>query len=748
MATHVVSKYTGYTDANVKVQGAAADYAVSPTSVSSNAQNTSSRSGTVTIQQENSNLSGTINWTQAADSYEDTVIVTSITLTLGTPSVIPASGGSVSTTSYSVVANGYIRHDWNSGTYSTGSTTSWTVTNSASVSWGSAVSAASKGTTTTGITTAGTLYCTASFSGKSDSKSVYVTQQANSAGAPTYTAFTISTDAEPNYIPASGGSINSLPLSDISATGSGYVTYTSNATAVSTTYPTSFTMAWTGVTANSKGTTPSNVTPAGTLYGKGTWNGLTSNTISVQIYQEANVAGSPTYTALTYSLGTPAVIPASGGSVNSTTIEDAVLLGYAVYTSKQTGGTSLEVTIPSANISWTGVTVGSKGITPSQETDAGTLYCHATYSGFSHDEHITVLQQANTKSSTPTWTGLVITLSSVSDIPASGGTISSTSYTAKRSGYYLYTSNGKEPTTGNTSYSINASWTPVSAISLEAEVTGRTYQGDLVLNATERTVNLSGSGSTPVYQQANELIGTTTTTSGYSQFVSSSVTAYGYTVSSTTSSINATSAATAVTITVTAEHTSETAITWDLYRATGTTSWYTSKYTGTTWGSPQKYDTQTETDSDIITDTPTITNNNNWITATTTQIKIAAQSAGAAARSGTVTYWNSTASKSISVSQAAGASVFWIYIDGETDSEQYIGYTEEILLEITCGGNTSNWWTVSVSGNGGNYITITPQSGTSGDLMSITCNTTLSKDITITLGCGTARATLIVHTNQ
>lgn len=129
VASKVTSKYTGYTDNNVKVVGAPAPYVASPSSISSNAHNTTSKSGTITIAQDNSSLSATIPWSQPADSYEVLTAITSITLTLGTPSVIPASGGSVNNCSYSVAGKGYTYKSWMSGGETDKVNGTWDITN-------------------------------------------------------------------------------------------------------------------------------------------------------------------------------------------------------------------------------------------------------------------------------------------------------------------------------------------------------------------------------------------------------------------------------------------------------------------------------------------------------------------------------------------------------------------------------------------------------------------------------------------
>lgn len=59
----------------------------------------STRSGSQTVTQNSSNLTDTCAWTQEGD------YVTNLTLTLGTPSVIPASGGSISSCGYTVKAD-------------------------------------------------------------------------------------------------------------------------------------------------------------------------------------------------------------------------------------------------------------------------------------------------------------------------------------------------------------------------------------------------------------------------------------------------------------------------------------------------------------------------------------------------------------------------------------------------------------------------------------------------------------------
>lgn len=74
------------------------DIAISPASITIPANTGGSYSSSVTITQVGSNLTQSCSFTVEAD------YVTSLQLTLGTPSVIPASGGSVNSTTYNLKA--------------------------------------------------------------------------------------------------------------------------------------------------------------------------------------------------------------------------------------------------------------------------------------------------------------------------------------------------------------------------------------------------------------------------------------------------------------------------------------------------------------------------------------------------------------------------------------------------------------------------------------------------------------------
>ena len=123
--TYVV---TATTTTRTHGNGAVDQVAFSPTSITINANtSTSTVTGSKTITQATSNLTDAVDYTQEADA------VTAVTLTLGTPSVIPASGGSVNSTTYSMTA--YYKSGRNE-TKTSGLTINWT-----------GVTASSKGTT-------------------------------------------------------------------------------------------------------------------------------------------------------------------------------------------------------------------------------------------------------------------------------------------------------------------------------------------------------------------------------------------------------------------------------------------------------------------------------------------------------------------------------------------------------------------------------------------------------------------------
>lgn len=158
---------------------------------------TSTRSGTVTLTQAETNKKVTISCSQSAGyrTYSE------ITLSGGAVSDIPASGGTRS--SFTTAPTYSQTWGWNGSTTGGG-----TITSGASISYGTAVSASSLGTTSKARTRVGSLTCTVSLNGKSKSITLDVYQAANSITSTTDGTPVISLSANSYSISNSGGSVN------------------------------------------------------------------------------------------------------------------------------------------------------------------------------------------------------------------------------------------------------------------------------------------------------------------------------------------------------------------------------------------------------------------------------------------------------------------------------------------------------------------------------------------------------------
>lgn len=177
-----------------------------------NNTSTSTRSGTVTLTQAETNKKVTISCSQSAGyrTYSE------ITASGGSVSDIPASGGSRS--SFSTMPSYSQTWGWNGSTTGGG-----TITSGASISYGTAVSARSLGTTVKSRTQVGTLTGTLSLNGKTKSVSVPVYQSANEFTGYTYGSWSVSLTASSYTIGNTGGSVTLYP----SASKPRYANYTS-----------------------------------------------------------------------------------------------------------------------------------------------------------------------------------------------------------------------------------------------------------------------------------------------------------------------------------------------------------------------------------------------------------------------------------------------------------------------------------------------------------------------------------------
>lgn len=200
-------------------------------------------------------------------------------------------------------------------------------------------------------------------------------------------------------------------------------------------------------------------------------------------------------------------IPASGGSKS---LSDITVTATAIYVRTYTSGTVTEnredVVTSLIETSWNreeAVSASSLGTTVKSRTAIATVTITAEYlSSLTDDVELTIYQAANAVTST-TYSNVTVTITSVADIPASGGSVSTGSCSYSQTRTYTYTS-------GSTSSSKLTSggsvlWTTVSASSKGTAVSGRTSTGTIKCTVTLN--GKSGSDTATVYQAANAITG-------------------------------------------------------------------------------------------------------------------------------------------------------------------------------------------------------------------------------------------------
>lgn len=211
-------------------------------------------------------------------------------------------------------------------------------------------------------------------------------------------------------------------------------------------------------------------------------------------YQQANsitAYGTPTGRTLAVS-----DIPASGGTVSSGTLGGTITQSRT-YTSGTTDSVS-NPTVSAASYS-AAISANNLGTTIKSRTSIGTLTYYYTCNGIQGSVLATVYQAANAATSI-TYGTPSVTLK-VSDIPASGGSVSSGTVTYSQSRTQNYTSGSRAPLSALTSGGSVSYSAAVSAGSLGTTVKARTAVG--TLTATVTMNGKSGSGSASVYQAAN-----------------------------------------------------------------------------------------------------------------------------------------------------------------------------------------------------------------------------------------------------
>ena len=418
------------------------------------------------------NKSASLAITQAANTQ--TAVYDSPTVSLSV-SDIPAAGGVVSsgTVSYS--------QKWRYS-YTSGSVSEQTAkTTGGSVSYSTAVSASSLGTTIKGRTQMGTLTATVTMNGKSGKGSAAVYQAANAI-----TAYSVPTGRTLSVadIPAKGGSVSSGTVGGaITQTR----TYTSGSTDTLPNPTVSSSSYSTAVSAPSLGTTVKSRTQVGTLTYYYTCNGK-QGSVSAAVYQAANAATTISYGSWIISVSanrytsSASACPASGGTATIT--RSASRTRIQNYTSGATSALSAETATPTLSISGAGftlsgttVTIASRGTTIGATRSATVT---ATISGVS--KSVVLHQAQNTVLSLSMMSGIgyppatVLPAAGTSQIYTMDATYSSGSVLQAGSNYASYLSYSFDQTWGT--------WNPSSSH----------YYGYLAVPSRGTTIGESRSG--------------------------------------------------------------------------------------------------------------------------------------------------------------------------------------------------------------------------------------------------------------
>ena len=429
-----------------------------------------------------------------------------VTISGGTVSDIPAKGGSVSSMS-GISASQTI-------TYTSESTRPGTV----KITYSKAISGTSLGTTIKNRTKLGTLTATATGEGsKTATKALDVYQAKNVPTAMTVTAgFSYPTGA----IPAAGGTKSPTLSGKANLTWSSggtnslsagsYTGYTIGSSRTwSMVAATGFSInSSTGVvTATNRGTTEGAARSCGNVsstlnltltisstYGGGTLEASDTDTVNSPVSQAANTV-SYTYANPTVTVAAVTDIPAAGGTKSSSTVTYK-----QVRTNSYSSGSSTTTELTSGGtVSWSDAISGSNlGTTTKARTKLGTLTATVTMNSKSGTGSVDVYQQANAITGT-TYSNPTVTISSVADIPAKGGSVSTGTATYSQTKTDTYTSGSSKPTTLTSGGTVK--WSTVSAGTKGTTVSARTEVDEITCTVTLNSK--SGSATKMVYQAAN-----------------------------------------------------------------------------------------------------------------------------------------------------------------------------------------------------------------------------------------------------
>lgn len=303
-------------------------------------------------------------------------------------------------------------------------------------------------------------------------------------------------------IPASGGSVSSGTLGGTITQSRTFTSGDSDTLTNPTVSASSYSAAVSGA---NLGTTVTSRTAKGTLTHYYTCNGK-QGSCSATVYQAANTwyDHDIVLSASSTSIG------AAGGSV---TLTSTVYRMYASGT-RAVGGSGYGTLSGSATgftvSGWT-VTAAGRGTTVGA---ARSISVTSKYAGLVSNV-VTITQEANQALSI-TYGTPSVTITSVADIPASGGTRNTGSCTYSQARTQNYTSGDTSALSALTSGG-SVSWSTVTASSLTTTVKPRTSVGTITCTVTMN--GKTGSASATVYQAANYLTGLTVTPSAFSYSV-------------------------------------------------------------------------------------------------------------------------------------------------------------------------------------------------------------------------------------
>lgn len=352
-----------------------------------------------------------------------------------------------------------------------------------------AVTASSLGTTIKSRTKITTSSVTVTVNGKSGSKSVDVYQAENKITSTTTGSWTVSVSANPTIIAATGGTstiTRSATAPKTNHYSSGATSSAGNATGTPTLSisGTGFTLSGTTVTASANNTESTrSCTVTATYSGVSKTTTITQNSASVSYTYTFTVSPTSLSFAATGSTQNVTVTSTKQKLVNGSPSGSATSVGYS-----RTNG---------SNVSGTGVAV-TMGANNSASTRSGSVTFTQEESG--KKVTVTTSQSAGTKS----YSAVTVTLGSVADVPASGGSATKPTVSYSQTwGWNGSTTGGGTITTGGT-----VSWNPasISGSSLGTTVKARTSLG--TWTCTVALNGKSGSKAVTVYQAENKVTNT------------------------------------------------------------------------------------------------------------------------------------------------------------------------------------------------------------------------------------------------